>query len=101
MFANSTKVFLARKVRQVVASLNFPSVAAAASTTLTVAVPGAAVGDTVIVNSAEAGGPTAGLTHTAWVSAAAVVTVRVTNTTAGAIDQAAHSYLVTVLRRGK
>lgn len=97
-FKRNNKPFLNRRVRTATASLNFASIAAAASEVLTVSVPGAVVGDTALVSSAVAGGPTAGLQHEAWVSAADTVSVRATNVTAGAIDQAAHSYRVTVIR---
>lgn len=78
------------------ASLDFGSIAAAASAELTIAVAGAAVGDSVALALPAA--PTAGLVFQAFVSAANTVTLRATNITAGAIDPAAASYGVTVFK---
>lgn len=78
------------------ANLNFPSIAAAASADLTIAVAGAAVGDTVSWGLASA--PTAGIVFQAFVSAADTVTVRATNITGGAIDPAAQDIRVTVVK---
>ena len=77
-------------------NLNFPSVAAAGSQDLTIAVQGAAVGDAVMLGLASA--PTAGIVFQAFVSAANTVTVRATNITAGAIDPAAQDIRVTVIK---
>lgn len=78
------------------ASLNFASIAAAASADLTITVTGAAVGDEVTVGLPAA--PTAGIIYQAFVSAANTVTVRATNITAGAIDPAAQTFNVAVLK---
>jgi predicted RecA/RadA family phage recombinase len=77
-------------------ALDFPSIAAAASADLTVAVAGAVVGDAVLLGRPAA--PTAGLIFQAFVSAADTVTVRATNITAGAVDAASQTFRVTVLR---
>lgn len=77
------------------ATLDFPSIAAAASATLTIAVPGADVGDPVVVGVPAA--LNAGLAVLGFVSAAGVVTVRLTNVTAGAIDPASGSWTAAVL----
>jgi predicted RecA/RadA family phage recombinase len=84
----------ARPVLTAEAALDFPSIAAAASSALTISVPGAAVGDIATVGLPAV--PTAGLLFTAWVSAADTVTVRATNITAGAIDAASATYKVAV-----
>lgn len=76
------------------ASLDFASIAAAASADLTIAVPGAVVGDAVSLGLPAA--PAAGLIFQAFVSTAGTVTVRATNITAAAVDAAAAAYLVTV-----
>lgn len=76
------------------AALDFPSIAAAASADLTIAVPGAAVGDSVELGLPAA--PTAGLIFQGFVSAADTVTVRATNITAGAVDAASATYRATV-----
>lgn len=76
------------------ASLDFAAIAAAASADLTIAVPGAVVGDGVSLGLPAA--PTAGLIFQGFVSAADVVTVRATNITAGAIDAAAQTIRATV-----
>lgn len=76
------------------AALDFASINAAASADLTIAVPGAAVNDAVVLGLAAA--PTAGLVFQAFVSAANTVTVRATNITAGAIDAASATFRVSV-----
>lgn len=79
-----------------VAALDFPAIAAAGSADLTINVPGAAVNDSVALGLPAA--PAAGLLFIAFVSAAGVVTVRASNITAAAVDAAAASYRVTVLK---
>lgn len=78
------------------ATLDFASIAAAASADLTVSVPGAAVGDTVAIGLPAA--PAAGLVFFGFVSAANVVTVRAMNITAAAVDAASATYRVSVFR---
>lgn len=76
------------------ASLDFASIAAGETGELTIAVSEAAVGDVVLV-----GPPSdldAGLMVTAYVSAAQVVTIRLHNSTAGAVDAAASTWTVAV-----
>lgn len=81
------------RIFKATATLDFPSVAATGGQqTLTIAVPGAQVGDTVSLALPAA--PTAGVTFFAWVSVAGTVSVRVTNPTGGAIDPASASYTV-------
>lgn len=78
------------------ATLDFPSVAATGGTqNLTITVTGAAVGDPVAYT-----GPAinAGLVPYAFVSAANVVTIRLTNMTGLAIDPAAGSWTVAVFK---
>lgn len=98
-FTNNNKSFLDRKVLEGTVALDFPSIAAAASATLTVNVPGAVVGDAVIVSGADAAGPTAGLLFTAWVSAAGVVTVRATNVTAAPVDAAVANFVALIVQK--
>lgn len=76
------------------AALDFAPIAAAASADLTIAVPGAAVGDTVELGLPAA--PAAGLIFNAFVSAADTVTVRASNITGLAVDAAAATYRATV-----
>ncbi len=79
------------------ASLNFPSIAASGGAqVLTLLAPGAAVGDVAIV--APAAVPAAGITWDAWVSAANTVSIRLTNTTAAAIDPPDTVWRAVVLR---
>lgn len=85
-----------RATLSVAAALDFASIAAAASADLTIAVPGAAVGESVSLGLPVA--PQAGLIFQAFVSAAGVVTVRATNITAGPVDAASATYRVTVLK---
>lgn len=79
------------------ANLDFASIAAGLTEDLTIALVGAVVGDVVI-----AGGPVlaAGLSYSAFVSAADVVTVRLVNNTAGAVDAAAADWNVAVIAAG-
>lgn len=84
-------------IKSATATLNFPSIAATGGTQdLTITVTGAVVGDTVSMGLPAA--PDAGVVFNAFVSAANTVTIRATNTTAGAIDPASASYRVTVTR---
>lgn len=78
------------------ASLDFASLAAAASADLTIAVTGASINDSVSLGLPAA--PQAGLIFQAFVSASDTVTVRATNITAAAVDAAAANYRVTVLK---
>jgi hypothetical protein len=86
-----------RTAHSAVANLTFGSIAAGASATQTATVTGAAVGDGVVVGL-PAAGLTAGLIPTAWVSAAGVVTLRITNITSGALTPAAADYRLTAIR---
>ncbi|MGP3914307.1 hypothetical protein [Nonomuraea sp. 10N515B] len=78
------------------ASLNFGSIAAAGQLELTIAVTGAAVGDTVAL--APPAAVEAGLVWAGRVSAANTVTVRLANITAAAVDPAAATWGVTVFK---
>lgn len=78
------------------ATLDFASIAAAASADLTITVTGAAVGDTVALALPAA--PAAGLVFFAFVSAADTVTVRAMNITGLAVDAASASYTVNVFQ---
>ena len=80
------------------ASLNFGSVGAGVSLDLTIALPGAVVGDLVIVSAPSA--LAAGFSYNAFVSAANVVTVRLVNNTAAPIDPAAQTWGVAVIAAG-
>lgn len=77
---------LPTRVLTATAALDFGSIAAVTSEDLTIAVTGAALGDTVALGLPAA--PTAGIVFTGFVSAADTVTVRATNITAGAVDPA-------------
>lgn len=76
------------------AALDFAAIAAAASADLTIAVAGAAVGDSVELGLPAA--PAAGLIFQGFVSAADVVTVRASNITAVGVDAASATYRATV-----
>lgn len=77
------------------ASLNFPSIASAASADLTITVTGAAVGDEVIMALPAA--PAAGLVFNAFVSATNTVTIRASNISGSPVDAAAATYGVIVI----
>lgn len=76
------------------AALTYAAIAAAASADLTIAVPGAAVNDSVDLGLSAA--PMAGLVFFGFVSAADTVTVRATNITAAPVAAAAATYRATV-----
>jgi hypothetical protein len=80
------------------ATLDFPSIATLGSATLTVTVTGAALIDAVVLVAPPA--LPVGLIAKAYVSAADTITVRMDNLTAGAVDLAALSYLITVIKGG-
>lgn len=75
--SSSTRYTLA-KTLTATATLDFPNTIRLNSSDLTISVPGAAVGDAVILGTANASVVTDGI-FTAWVSAADTVTVRFTN----------------------
>lgn len=85
-----------RQVLQATATLNFPSIAAAASADLTIAVAGALVGEPVALALPAA--PQAGLVFISFVSAADTVTIRAMNITAGAVDAPAVDFTVAVIK---
>jgi len=95
-FSYGAQPLLTRDVRRAKGTLDFPSVAAGATSTLTISVPGATTGDDVLLSFVTA--PTVGLVFQPWVSATDVVSLRVTNVTAGAVDAASADYRVTVLK---
>jgi hypothetical protein len=79
-----------------VANINFPSIAAFATSDLTITVTGAAVNDAVAL-----GPPTTfpgGMIFSGWVSAANTVTVRAYNSTGVAINPAAADWRATVFK---
>lgn len=78
------------------ASLNFPSILAATSADLTIALTGAVANDAVVLGLPIDQDPS--LTAEAFVSAPDVVTVRAHNVGSIAVDQSAKTYRVTVLR---
>lgn len=76
---------------------DFPSATAGVSTTVTgISVPGAVVGDKVLVSPVAAS--TAGFTFNGEVTAADTVCLTATNGTAGTVDLASASYNVVILR---
>jgi hypothetical protein len=84
------------RILSAVATLDFPSVAAAGQQELTISVTGAAAGDPVHLG--QPGGLEAGIVITARVTAADTVTVRASNITAGAINPASASYRAVVIK---
>ena len=83
------------QIGRVSATYDPPSLAAGASTTTTLTVTGAALGDQVRVQFSRA---LQGLVMTAWISATDTVTVQFYNPTAGAIDLASGTLQATVER---
>jgi hypothetical protein len=81
------------------ASLNFGAIPANSCSSLTVALRGAAAGDEVSLGVPDALGLLAGVSWSAWVSAAGTVTVRGCNVTGAATrDPAAATVKVTVIQ---
>lgn len=95
-FGYGANSVLARDMPRGSASLDFPSIAAGASATLTITVKGAAVGDDAYMSFTSA--PPVGLVYTCWVSAVDTVTVRANNVTAAPIDAAAQTVRVSALK---
>ena len=76
-------------------TLDFPSTGVNASSDLTVPTTGAVIGDIVSIGI-PAGSVVPGAVYMAWVSAADVVTIRLANLTAGAVDPASGVFKVRV-----
>lgn len=91
--ANFTSLY--GKVLTATASLNFPSTIAGAIADLTISVPGAVLGDTVLLGIPH-GSVTATGVFVAWVSAADTVTVRFSPK--GTEDPPAGTFKVTVIQ---
>ena len=87
-----------RQTLRAIATLDFPSIPANSSADLTITVTVAAVGDDAIANPNSAGGVPAGVTWSAFVSAANTVTVRMLNGTTGAIDPPAGNWRARVFQ---
>jgi hypothetical protein len=82
-------------VRTATATLDFGSIAAAASEDLTITVTGAAANHSVSLGLPTA--PAAGIIFQGFVSAADTVTVRATNITGSPVDPGSATYRVTVI----
>lgn len=78
-------------------TLDFGSIAAAASADLTITVTGASTGDPVSLSLPSA--PAAGIVFNTFVSAANTVTVRASNITGSPVDPASASYTVQVFKQ--
>jgi len=84
-------------MKKATAVLDFGSINAGLAADLTIALSGAVVGDLVIAAPPVLA---AGLSYAAFVSAANVVTVRLCNNTAGAVDAASASWSVAAIAAG-
>lgn len=78
-------------------SLDFPNTAAAAASDLTIAVTGASSGDVVSLG-VPGGSVPAGGSYFGWVSASNTVTVRFSNSTAGALNPAVGTFRAMVTK---
>jgi predicted RecA/RadA family phage recombinase len=96
LIGNHPEIELPTQVLTAIATLDFASIAAAASEDKTIAVTGAAVGDSVALGLPAA--PAAGIVFNGFVSAADTVTVRATNITASAVDPASADYTAMVFK---
>jgi hypothetical protein len=90
--ANSTATDL---IASATGTLDFGSIAAAASADLTITVTGASTGDSVHLGLPAA--PTAGIVFNGFVSATNTITVRATNITGSPVDPASATYRATVI----
>lgn len=86
-----------RAAHTATAELTYGSIAAGASAVQSISVPGAQVGDGVVIGL-PAAGLAAGLIPVAWVAAAGSVSLRISNTTAGAVTPAVATYRVSAIR---
>jgi hypothetical protein len=87
-----------KKALTATAVLDFPSTAAGAASDLTIALPGAALGDCVILGLPNSSTVASGV-FSAWVSAADTVKVRFDNTqTVGNLDPASGTFRVAILQ---
>lgn len=84
------------KLLSATATLDFGSIAAAASSDLTITVTGAATGDAVAIGLPAS--PAAGIVFFGFVSATNTVTVRAMNITGSAVDPASATYRATVFQ---
>ena len=96
LIGNHPETELPTQVLTTTATLDFASIAAVASEDKTIAVAGAAVGDSVALGLPAA--PAAGIVFNGFVSAADTVTVRATNITASAVDPASADYTAMVFK---
>lgn len=80
----------------VIATLDFASVSAAGTGTLTVTCPGASIGDIVAIGLPAT--VNAGIVFDARVSAADTITIRASNITASPIDPASATYEFVVFK---
>lgn len=84
-------------LKTVTATLNFPATDSLASSDLTIAWTGAAVGDVVLVSPGLAA-ISAKTSYTAWVSATDVITVRFNNYSFATINPASASFKVKLIK---
>ena len=96
LIGNHPETELPTQVLTATATLDFGSIAAAASEDKTIAVTGVAVGDSVALGLPAA--PAAGIVFNGFISAADTVTVRATNITAGAVDPDSADYTAMVFK---
>jgi predicted RecA/RadA family phage recombinase len=96
LIGNHPETELPTQVLTATGTLDFASIAAVASEDKTIAVAGAAVGDSVALGLPAA--PAAGIVFNGFVSAADTVTVRATNITASAVDPASADYTAMVFK---
>lgn len=97
-FTETSTPYIIAKTLTATASLDFPSVSAGGTQTLTITVTGASDGDIALVSIPNAAKSAGLIFGTAWVSAADTVSIEVYNSTGSPIDPASATFRASVIK---